>query len=120
MLEKKVKPNYGCPVKSTTKIMAGKWKVAILWHLSFGTKRFAEIRDLLPGVSEKVLTAQLRQLEKDGVLRRIVTPTVPPRVGYELSAAGWELIPIMESMCDWGTRHLGILPTLPRRVALSA
>jgi DNA-binding HxlR family transcriptional regulator len=115
-----MQPNYGCPVKSTTKVMAGKWKVAILWHLSFGTKRFAEIRDLLPGVSEKVLTAQLRQLEKDGVLRRTVTPIVPPRVDYELTAAGWELIPIMESMCDWGARNLGIVPTLPRRVPLSA
>ncbi|HEX8797767.1 MAG TPA: winged helix-turn-helix transcriptional regulator, partial [Terriglobales bacterium] len=80
-------------MKATTKVVAGKWKVAIVWHLSFGTRRFAEIRDLLPGVSEKVLTAQLRQLQKDGVLRRIVTLTVPPRVDYELTQAGWELIP---------------------------
>jgi DNA-binding HxlR family transcriptional regulator len=107
-------------VKATTKVVAGKWKVAIVWHLSFGTRRFAEIRDLLPGVSEKVLTAQLRQLQKDGVLRRIVTPTVPTRVDYELTEAGWELIPIMQSMCDWGQKHLGILPTLPRKVPLSA
>ena len=113
-------PNSGCPVKATTKVVAGKWKVAIVWHLSFGTRRFAEIRDLLPGVSEKVLTAQLRQLQKDGVLRRIVTPTVPARVDYELTEAGWELIPIMQSMCDWGQKHLGILPTLPRKVPPSA
>ena len=113
-------PNHGCPVKATTKVVAGKWKVAIVWHLSFGTRRFAEIRYLLPGVSEKVLTAQLRQLQKDGVLRRIVTPTVPPRVDYELTEAGWELIPIMQSMCDWGQKHLGIRPTLPRKVPLSA
>jgi len=107
-------------VKATTKVVAGKWKVAIVWHLSFGKRRFAEIRDLLPGVSEKVLTAQLRQLQKDGVLRRIVTPTVPARVDYELTEAGWELIPIMQSMCDWGQKHLGILPTLPRKVPRSA
>lgn len=107
-------------MKATTKVVAGKWKVAIVWHLSFGTRRFAEVRDLLPGVSEKVLTAQLRQLERDGVLRRIVTPSVPPRVDYELTAAGWELIPIMQLMCDWGSKHLGIMPTLPRKVALSA
>jgi DNA-binding HxlR family transcriptional regulator len=111
---------YGCPVKATTKVMAGKWKVAVLWHLSFQSRRFAELRDLLPGVSEKVLTAQLRQLEKDGVLRRTVTPLVPPRVDYELTAAGSELIPIMQSMCDWGSKHLGIVPTLPRKVPLSA
>ena len=115
-----LQPIYGCPVKATTKVVAGKWKVAIVWHLSFGSRRFAEIRDLLPGVSEKVLTAQLRQLQKDGVLRRIVTPTVPPRVDYELTEPGWELIPIMQSMCDWGQKHLGILPTLPRKVPLSA
>ena len=115
-----MQPIYGCPVKATTKVVAGKWKVAIVWHLSFGTRRFAEIRDLLPGVSEKVLTAQLRQLQKDGVLRRIVSPTVPPRVDYELTEAGWELIPIMQSMCDWGQKHLGIMPTLPRKVPLTA
>ena len=111
---------YGCPVKGTTRVVAGKWKVGIIWHLSFGTKRFAEIRDLLPGISEKMLTAQLRQLEKDGVLRRLVTPSVPPRVDYELTPAGWELIPIMESMCDWGSKHLGIESTLPRRVSVPA
>ena len=115
-----MQPIYGCPVKATTKVVAGKWKVTIVWHLSFGTRRFAEIRDLLPGVSEKVLTAQLRQLQKDGVLRRIVSPTVPPRVDYELTEAGWELIPIMQSMCDWGQKHLGIMPTLPRKVPLTA
>jgi len=115
-----VQPNYGCPVKATTRVLAGKWKVAIVWHLSFGTRRFTEIRDLLPGVSEKVLTAQLRRLEQDSVLRRRVTPSVPPRVDYELTPAGWELIPIMQSMCDWGSKHLGIVPTLPRQVPLSA
>ena len=88
--------------------------------LAVTPQRFAEIRDLLPGVSEKVLTGQLRRLEQDGVLRRRVTPSVPPRVDYELTAAGWELIPIMQSMCDWGSKHLGIVPTLPRAVPLSA
>src|SRR5215831_20695503 len=108
-----VKPNYGCPVKSTTRIMAGKWKVAILWHLSFGTKRFAELRDLLPGVSEKVLTAQLRQLENDGVIERQVKSSNPPQVTYRLSQAGADLIPMMTELCHWGTRYLGIPPNLP-------
>ena len=52
--------NFGCPVQGTANVIAGKWKVLIVWHLSFGTRRFAQIRDLLPGVSEKVLTAQLK------------------------------------------------------------
>ena len=74
-----MKNHFGCPVQATSNVIAGKWKVLIVWHLSFGSRRFAEIRDLLPGVSEKVLTAQLRELEHDGVIRRLVTETVPPR-----------------------------------------
>lgn len=115
-----MKPVFGCPVKATTKVMAGKWKVGILWNLSFGRKRFAEIRDLLPGVSEKVLTEQLRQLEKDGVVSRLVTHSVPPRVDYELTAAGNDLVPVMQAMCDWGSRYLGVIPMLPRSMPVSA
>ena len=115
-----MKPVLGCPVKATTKVMAGKWKVAILWNLSFGRKRFAQIRNLLDGVSEKVLTEQLRQLEKDGVVRRLITHSVPPRVDYELTAAGNELVPVMQAMCDWGSKYLGVMPTMPRAVPVSA
>ena len=97
--------------------MAGKWKVLIVWHLSFGARRFAELRDLLPGISEKVLTAQLRDLERDGVIRRVRGETVPLRVSYSLSDAGEELVPVMEAMCKWGTKHLGIEPNLPRTPA---
>jgi len=115
-----MKNHFGCPVQATSNVIAGKWKVLIVWHLSFGSHRFAEIRDLLPGVSEKVLTAQLRELERDGVLRRLVTETVPPRVDYMLSDAGSELIPVMEAMCGWGTKHLGVPPSIPRMAAKSA
>ena len=86
----------------------------IVWHLTFGSRRFAEIRDLLPGVTEKVLTTQLRELERDGVIKRLSAETVPPRVDYMLSVAGNELIPVMEAMCSWGTKHLGVAPNLPR------
>ena len=85
----------------------------IVWHLSFGSRRFAELRDLLPGISEKVLTAQLRQLEHDGLIRRRSAGTANPRVDYMLSDAGRELIPVMEGMCAWGTKHLGVQPNLP-------
>jgi DNA-binding HxlR family transcriptional regulator len=88
-----MKNHFGCPVQATSNALAGKWKVLIVWHLGFGSRRFAEIRDLLPGVSEKVLTAQLRELENDGILSRLVTHNVPPRVDYMLSDAGRELIP---------------------------
>ncbi len=109
-----MKQHFGCPVQGTSNVIAGKWKVQIVWHLSFGTRRFAEVRDLLPGVSEKVLTAQLRELERDGVIKRLVSSTVPPRVDYMLSDAGNDLITIMEAMCGWGTKYLGIPPNLPR------
>jgi DNA-binding HxlR family transcriptional regulator len=105
--------HFGCPVQATSNVLAGKWKVLIVWHLGFGSKRFAEIRKLLPGVSEKVLTSQLRQLEKDGVISRLEHKTIPPRVDYKLSHAGNELIRVMQAMCDWGSKHLGIEPTLP-------
>lgn len=109
-----MKNHFGCPVQATSNVFAGKWKVLIVWHLGFGSRRFAEIRDLLPGVSEKVLAAQLRELEHDGVLRRISAETVPPRVDYLLTDAGKELITVMEAMCAWGTKYLGVAPTLPR------
>ena len=112
-----MKQHHGCPVQATSNVLAGKWKVLILWHLSFGSRRFAELRDLLPGVSEKVLTSQLRQLEQDGVIRRAQGGGVPLRVDYMLSRAGEELVPVMEVMCSWGTKHFGLQPNLPRNSA---
>jgi DNA-binding HxlR family transcriptional regulator len=107
-----MKKQYGCPVQATINLMSGKWKVQILWHLSFGARRFAELKKLLPGVSEKVLTDQLRQLERDKVLTRRATRDLPPKVSYALSNAGQKLIPMMEDLCVWGSRHFGIEPTL--------
>jgi DNA-binding HxlR family transcriptional regulator len=110
-----MKNHHGCPVQATSFVFAGKWKVLIIWHLSFCSYRFAEIRKLLPGISEKVLTTQLRELERDGIIHRLVTPSVPPRVDYRLSTAGEELIPVMEGMCGWATKFLGVQPTLRPR-----
>jgi|SRR5579864_9541762 len=109
-----MKNHFGCPVQATSNVMAGKWKVLIVWHLSFKSLRFAEIRDILPGVSEKVLTSQLRELERDKVIARLDAHTVPPRVDYRLTDAGNELVRIMEAMCGWGTKYLGVPPSLPR------
>ena len=108
-----MKEHYGCPVKATSNILAGKWKVLIVWHLGSGSHRFAELRDLLPGVSEKVLTTQLRDLERDGILTRVSDGQAPARVDYMLSDAGKDLLPVMQAMCSWATRHLGLQPTLP-------
>ncbi|MGA7573001.1 MAG: helix-turn-helix domain-containing protein [Terriglobales bacterium] len=103
-----MKDHFGCPVQATSNVLSGKWKVLIVWHLSFGSRRFAALRDLLPGVSEKVLTSQLRQLERDGVVRREVTASVPPRVDYMLTGSGNDLIPIMKAMCEWAAKYLGV------------
>jgi len=111
-----MKDHYGCPVQASINVLSGKWKVQILWHLSFGPRRFAQIRRRLPQISEKVLTAQLRQLESDGVIARQVAPSIPPQVTYSLNREGEKLVPLMESLCSWGSAHFHIKPNLPRLV----
>ena len=109
-----LKNHYGCPVQGTINCISGKWKILVIWHLGFSPQRFAQLRKLLTGVSEKVLTAQLRQLEADGIVSREVARSSPPQVTYSLTRAGQELIEPMSVLCAWGTRHLGIQPNLPR------
>jgi DNA-binding HxlR family transcriptional regulator len=110
-----MRANYSCPVRATIDTLSGKWKVQVVWRLSFGPLRFAELRDLLGGVSEKVLTAQLRELEKDGVVNRTVVRSSPPKVTYSLSNSGQTLIPLLEGLCEWGSKQFGIKPNLPRK-----
>jgi len=109
-----VKDHYGCPVQATANVLAGKWKVLILWHLSFGPMRFAQLHGVLRDSSEKVLAAQLKQLQADGILDRVVTPTIPARVDYSLTAAGEDLIAAMQGLYNFGTKHLGVPPNMPR------
>jgi DNA-binding HxlR family transcriptional regulator len=110
-----MKPHYGCPVQATINVLSGKWKVQAVWHLSFGPRRFAELRDLLRGVSEKVLAAQLRELEEDGVVSRKSVQSSPPKVTYSLSRSGRKLVPMLQELCDWGSKQFGIKPNLPRK-----
>jgi DNA-binding HxlR family transcriptional regulator len=109
-----LKNHQGCPVQGTINAVSGKWKILAIWHLGFSPQRFAQLRRLLPGVSEKVLAAQLRQLEADGIVSREITHSSPPQVTYSLTHAGGELIEPMSVLCAWGTRYLGIQPNLPR------
>ena len=109
-----MKAHPNCPVQAAINVLSGKWKVQAVWRLSFGPLRFAELRDLLRGVSEKVLTAQLRELEKDGIVNRAAMPSSPPKVTYSLSPSGQTLIPLLEGLCDWGSKQFGIKPNLPR------
>jgi len=109
-----VKNHYGCPVSATINAVSGKWKVQAIWHLGFGAKRFAQLRRLLSGVSEKVLTSQLRELESAGIVNREVKHASPPQVTYSLTRAGEELLDPMSLLCNWGTRHLGVTGNMPR------
>jgi DNA-binding HxlR family transcriptional regulator len=94
-----------CPVEATLGVIGGRWKGAVLFQLSSGTKRFGQLRKLLPNVTQRMLTLQLRELEQDGLVRRTVYAEVPPRVEYELTAWGESLRPIIDAMCAWGQRY---------------
>lgn len=95
-----------CPVTQTQNIIAGKWKIIILWHLSIETRRFNELQRLLPNISKGILTRQLRELEEDQMVHREVYKEVPPKVEYSLTPLGQSFIPILNSMGDWSKKHL--------------
>lgn len=98
--------NYNCPVSATIGLIGGKYKTLILWHLTGKTIRFSELKKLVPGATPKMLTQQLRELERDGLLTRVVYPVVPPKVEYSLTDKGKSLYPILKAMFEWGTTEL--------------
>ncbi len=91
-----------CPVETTLTLIGDKWKVLILRDLLPGTKRFGELKKSVGNITQKVLTAQLRDMEESGLLTRTVYPEVPPRVEYTLTDLGRSLKPILDAMQDWG------------------
>lgn len=91
-----------CPAEVTLEIIGGRWKVPILWHLMQRTCRFSELRRALDGVTQKMLTQQLRELESQGIVSRKIYAQVPPKVEYSLTADGKTLKPVVEAMCKWG------------------
>lgn len=91
-----------CPVETTLALIGDKWKVLILRDLMPGTKRFGELKKSIGHVSQKVLTAQLRDMEKNGLIHRTVYAEVPPRVEYTLTDIGYSLKPILDAMWTWG------------------
>ena len=94
-----------CPVETTLMLIGDKWKVLILRDLMDGTKRFGELKKSIGTVSQKVLTAQLRDMEKKGLLTRKVYAEVPPRVEYTLTEMGYSLKPILDAMWTWGAGY---------------
>ncbi|WP_323941266.1 winged helix-turn-helix transcriptional regulator [Aeromonas caviae] len=102
-------PSLPCPAYQVLSLLTGKWKPAILFHLREQTRRFGDLRRCLPEVSQKVLTAQLKELESDGVIIRTLYPDVPPRVEYSLSPLGVALIPLLQQMHDFALNHGDLL-----------
>jgi DNA-binding HxlR family transcriptional regulator len=95
-----------CPLTDLVDMIGGRWKVLLLWRLRDGTRRFNELRRSMPGVTQKMLTQQLRQLETDGLVSRKVFAEVPPRVEYKLTATGRELGSLLETLAGWATVHM--------------
>lgn len=95
-----------CPVRATIEIIGGKWKPIILYYLTFGTKRFGEIAVRIPTISRKVLTEQLKELEKDGLIVRKQYKEIPPRVEYSLTKLGKSLSSVFDEMAAWGRENV--------------
>lgn len=97
---------YYCTVELTLNVIGGKWKTIILYHLgNEGTKRFGELKQKMPNITQKMLTQQLRELEHDGLVHRRVYAEVPPRVEYSLTDFGRTIMPVMEDLCRWGQSY---------------
>ena len=101
-MNEKTKELPACPVETTLTLIGDKWKVLILRDLMSGTKRFGELKKSIGTVSQKVLTAQLRDMEANGLVHRDVYAEVPPRVEYSLTELGQSLKPILDAMWNWG------------------
>jgi DNA-binding HxlR family transcriptional regulator len=98
---------FNCEKELTLSVIGGKWKMLILWHLGKeGTKRFGELKALMPGITQRMLVNQLRELEDHQIVKRKVYPVVPPKVEYSLTEHGESLMPILDSMYTWGKNYM--------------
>ena len=102
------KYKYSWPIEATLDVIGGKWKPLVIYQLRDGTLRFNQIVNRVePRITQRMLTKELRELEKDGLVIRKVYPQVPPKVEYSLTETGQSLIPILDQLCDWGSEHMG-------------
>ncbi len=102
------------PAERALKVISGRWKAIVLYHLYGGPKRLSELTRLMPGVSQKVLIQQLRELEEHGMVAREIFRQVPPRVDYSATPLGLSFEPVLLSLCEWGRRHAAELDELDR------
>ena len=94
-----------CPVRTALKVIGGKWKPVILYHLMLGRKRYSELQKLIPEASQKVLTQHLRELIRDGIILREVLPGVTSKVEYSMTVYGDTLRPVLQELCEWGEKR---------------
>lgn len=97
--------NDGCGMALSMSVIGGRWKPAILCRLAYGTMRYGELKKSIDGISERMLVAQLREMEKDRIVQRIVYPEVPPRVEYQLTDLGRTMKPMLDAMSEWGNKY---------------
>jgi DNA-binding HxlR family transcriptional regulator len=97
-----VAKRYTCPVELTMDVVGGRWRTVLLSRLKEGVHRYGELRRLMPGISEKMLSQRLRELEADGLIVRRDLGTVPPHVEYDLTEDGRSLAPVLQALYDWG------------------
>ncbi|WP_094228493.1 winged helix-turn-helix transcriptional regulator [Methanolobus psychrotolerans] len=97
---------YSCPVEATLSVIGGKWKPLILWQLKEDVLRYNSLQQTLPGISPRMLTKQLREMEDDGLVKRKMYPQIPPRVEYSLTEFGKTVIPLLEALAGWGIRYV--------------
>ncbi|HIC97640.1 MAG TPA: transcriptional regulator [Aquificaceae bacterium] len=114
-MDTKYKKAYHCPVELVIELISGKWKLLILRELMGGTRRFSQLQRAIPGITQKMLTKQLRELENSGLVQRKVYAEVPPKVEYSLTELGESLEDIFSAMHRWGERYLTSISQLSRR-----
>jgi DNA-binding HxlR family transcriptional regulator len=103
---KYARTGYVSPIDAALEVIGGKYKVAILYHIRQSALRFGELHHLMPLATKRILTKQLRELERDGMINRKIFRQVPPRVDYSLTKEGKSIVPILEDLCEWGMRRM--------------
>jgi DNA-binding HxlR family transcriptional regulator len=109
MRHRSYESHSGCPVEAALEVIGGKWKGTILYRLLMGKKRFNELKRMFPSLTQRILTQQLRELERDGIIHREVYAEVPPRVEYSLTEFGRTLTPVLELLREWGVNNVHLV-----------
>lgn len=109
--------SFACPVEACLEVLGGKWKGVIMFHLLGGTKRFSELMRLMPNVTQRMLTKQLRELEADMVIARMIYAEIPPKVEYSLTEFGATLTPILKLLQKWGITYIDRISNIRRNHA---